>query len=35
MNVDEVPRSRDANGVPVTGRGKERRDVTRVILGRP
>ena len=35
VNVDEVPCSRDADGVPAAGCGKERRDVARVIFGRP
>jgi len=35
MNVDEVPRPRDADGVSVTGCTEQRRDVPRIILGRP
>ena len=35
VNVDEVPRSRDADGMPVAGRRYERRDVARVILRGP
>ena len=35
MNVDEVPDPRNANGVPVTGRANDRREITGIVFRRP